>query len=177
MQRLFLSIQDIKLLSSYGSVWLANCLLCRLGRRLYLVTALGGSSRCRTCFSSFSTRLKSALSAAAHSSDIVGQLLSQYPQRLLRRKNASSRSRSQALVKPHHAWEQYISFDNSVALNTVFSAAGFIPCDFIIRSAYSDWEHDVMVALARTFVLRQQPTVVCLEWWRCNNNTGLLLRY
>jgi len=67
---------------------------------------LSGSSGWRTCSSLLSIRLNNDSSAAVNKSVIVGTSSAQYPYRLLRLKNASSRARSLAEQRPDYAGAQ-----------------------------------------------------------------------
>src|SRR5664279_5643157 len=122
----------------------------------------------------FSTLSKSTSSAQSNSSDIEGVSAEQYPYRLLRLRNASSRLRSAAEQKPDHAGAAYINFAWIVEWYMSSRDRPLSPWDRRILSAYNVLEQPSMVfeicSLADRRSLMRTPRTVIL-WTRgiqCN---------
>ena len=83
--------------------------------------------------------------AASHIALSVGEFFLWKPTLTALRKNDSSWSLWAAFVNPHHAQEEYSSFEMTVAWNTVCSDwSSSNPCELRTRSEYNDWGDEMM---------------------------------
>ena len=107
-------------------------------------------------FSHFNTDENRHASACSKSSDIEGVSAQQYPaDRLLRRRNASSRSRSSAEQSPDHAGEAYNNRACTVARYRVSMDCPVKPCVRRTRRAYIVLEHASMILFTWSLAVRQ----------------------
>jgi len=119
--------------------WAGSCLSCRRGRRSQFceATECGGRSLYRTCCWLRLILLKSRPSHSSSWSLKSGSPGGQNPQRLLRRRKASTRWMSVAVTNSLHAVDAYVKMDITTARNTSCSPASDNPWYLRTRRAYS----------------------------------------
>ena len=122
---------------------------------------------------------RSVSSAVSHIALSVGELFLWKPTLTALRKNDYSWSRWAAFVNPHHAEEEYWSFEMTVTWNTVCSDWSSNPCDLRTRSTYNDWKDELLTDETCSCIeklLHSVTPMIFREFTRCLTVSNDLLK-
>jgi len=173
----------IKLQSSRCPWWAGNCLSCVRSLRSYNWDAIdcAGRSWCSVWFGLYLILSNTSSSLSSSSWSNSGRSGWQKPLRLLRRRNASARWRSVAVMNPLHAGDAYVSRATTTARKTACRPSSVIPWCRNTRSAYKVWALSLMTWRSMACHRRQksptfnQSTKLTINEWKLQSINTLLI--